>query len=374
MSTKNEKKSTLGTRICSLAALCAVVGAIGCVGNTVYRVSTDGFVAPIILSPDSDMVIQSKLSLAQLVGEQMQVITKKEAIDVEIAAADKAIEQLESLHASASKALEWTTALSAQQASAGSRDFSALDQQRAVLTSMVGDEQRFIERMKKEMDAGLVAKTDYARELQSLKQMQIAALENERAHIVTSAQMSQVRLTQRAIKAGGTMAIATPEMLMQQDQLVRVRCEIIRLQSERRVKLGEKRHLDDELAKIEDLLAQLKKRPIFRAIEANTNVAFVPYTQMNGVKSGAPIYECVWGVFACKSVGTVTELLPGEAIVQDPWGSPARGQYAIMNLDDAQAAQAKTLRVRPSSTALATLSATAADAVTRVAPSALAAK
>jgi hypothetical protein len=376
MSTKkNEKKSTLGTRVCSLAALCAVVGAIGCVGNTVYRVSTDGFVAPIILSPDSDMVIQSKLSLAQLVGEQMQVITKKEAIDVEIAAADKAIEQLESLHASASKALEWTTALSAQQASAGSRDFSALDQQRAVLTSMLGDEQRFLERMKKEMDAGLVAKTDYARELQSLKQMQIAALENERAHIVTGAQMSQVRLTQRAIKAGGgKVAIATPEMLMQQDQLVRVRCEIIRLESERRVKLGERRHLDDELAKIEELLAQLKKRPIFRAIEANTNVAFVPYTQMNGVKSGAPIYECVWGVFACKSVGTVTELLPGEAIVQDPWGSPARGQYAIMSLDDAQAAQAKTLRVRPSSTAFATLSASASDAVTRMTPSAFAAK
>ena len=371
MSTKNEKKSSLSTRVCSLLALCGVVSAIGYVGNTVYRVSTDGFVAPIILSPDSDMVIQSKLSLAQLVGEQMEAVTKKEAIEVEIAAADKAIEQLKSLHESASKALEWTTALSAQQASAGSRDWSALDQQRAVLASMVGDEQRFIDRMKKEMDAGLVAKADYAREVQALKQMQIAALENERAHIVTSAQMSQVRLTQRAIKAaGGKVAIATPEMLMQQDQLVRVQCEIIRLESERRVKLGERRHLDDELAKIEELLAQLKKRPIFRAIEANTNVAFVPYTQMSGVKSGAPIYECVWGVFACKSVGTVTELLPGEAIVQDPWGSPARGQYAIMSLDDAQAAQAKTLRVRPSSTGLAALSAAAVSAVTRVAPGA----
>jgi hypothetical protein len=47
-------------------------------------------------------------------------------------------------------------------------------------------------------------------------------------------------------------------------------------------------------------------------------------------------------------VGHIAELLPGEAVVQDPWGSPARGQYAIMDLSDAQAAQSKTLRVRPS--------------------------
>jgi hypothetical protein len=305
----------------------------------------------------------------------MQVITKKEALDVEIAGGDQAMEQLKSLHASASKALEWTSVLSAQQASAGHQDFAALSRQRTVLGAMVSDEERFIERMKKELDAGLVAKTDYARELQALKQMQIAALENERAHIVTSAQMNQIRLTQKAIKGSGEkVAISTPEMLMQQDQLVRVQCEMIRLESERRVKLGERRHLDEELAKIEELLGQLKKRPIFRAIEANTNVAFVPYTQMNGVKSGARIYDCIWGVFACKPVGTVTELLPGEAIVQDPWGSPARGQYAIMDLSDAHAAQAKTLRIRPSSTAIATLSASDTVSATKVAPTAVAAK
>jgi hypothetical protein len=42
----------------------------------------------------------------------------------------------------------------------------------------------------------------------------------------------------------------------------------------------------------------------------------------------------------------VTEVLPGEVIVPDPWGSLARGQYAVIELDDQHAAQSKTLRVR----------------------------
>ncbi len=362
---ESPKKSDVGTRLFSFVALCGVIGATGYVGNTVYRVATDGFVAPVILSPDSDMVIQSKLSMAQLLAEKMRIVSKQEALNAEIAGADKAIEQLKTLHEGASNALDWTSTLSAQQASSGRQDLQALSRQRDVLGTMIADEERFIQRMKGEMDAGLVAKSDYARELQSLKQMQIAALENDRAHIVTGAQLSQVSLTQRAIQSGrGENRFATPEMRMQQDQLVRVQCEMIRLESERRVKSGEHRHLDEELAKIDELLGQIKKRPLFRAIEADTNVAFVPYTQITGVKTGARIYDCVWGVFACHSVGTITELLPGEAIVQDPWGSPARGQYAIMNLDEPQAAQAKTLRVRPASTALAVLVATTTTATT----------
>jgi hypothetical protein len=78
-------------------------------------------------------------------------------------------------------------------------------------------------------------------------------------------------------------------------------------------------------------------------------VAFIPYTQIDGVSSGGKVYECVLGVFSCTQVGRVTEVLPGEVIVPDPWGSLARGQYAVIELDDQHAAQSKTLRVRPPS-------------------------
>ena len=341
-----KKTSSLATRLFSFAALCGAVGAIGAVGSTVYHVATDGFVAPVILSPDSDMVIQSKLSMSQLLAEKMRIVAKKRAIEAEVQGADEALDELKTLHAAAAKGLEWTTSLTATQAVAGAKDQRALVAQRATFAQMITDQEDFIAQMKKDLDGGLVAKADYARQLQSLNQLRVAAMENDRAHIASGVQMTQVKLTQQAIHGRGQMA--TPEMLSHQDQMVRVRCDIIRLQADRRSKLAESRTLDEELAKLEELLGQLKARPIFRAIEANTNVAFIPYTQIAGVRSGTEIYDCVWGVFACKSVGHVSELLPGETIVMDPWGSPARGQYAIMDLDDTQAAQSKTLRVRPS--------------------------
>jgi hypothetical protein len=54
----------------------------------------------------------------------------------------------------------------------------------------------------------------------------------------------------------------------------------------------------------------------------------------------------VWGVFACKPVGTITEIVPGEVILPDPWGNPARGQYAVLDLSNHDAAKSKVLRVR----------------------------
>jgi len=347
---KEPKRSSAATRLFSLGALCGALAATAWVGSTVYHVATDGFVAPIILSPDSDMVIQSKLSMGQLLAEKHRITATQEGIEAEIEAGEKAITQLKALHEASSRALEFTTVLTQQQVSAGNQYRSALIGQRAMFEKMIGDEEAFTARMKKDLEAGLVSKTDFARQVQSLNQVRLASLENERARIVSDAQIGQARLTQQALRQAGNKAgISTPEMLMQQDQLVRVTCELLRLEAEHRAKTAERRHIEEEIVKIDQLLAQLNARPIFRAIEAKTNVAFVPYTQIEGVKAGVGVYDCIWGVFACKKVGTVAELLPGEAIVQDPWGSPARGQYAIMDLADPRAAMSKTLRVRPAS-------------------------
>lgn len=347
-----KSKSWRTTRFFSLVALGGVLCGIGYVGNTAYHVATDGFVAPIVLSPDSDLVIQSKLSMSQLMAEKMRITSKRDEIDAELQAADAAIEQLKALQVVATKALDWTSAVTARQASGGARELRALAHQKEVVAAMVAHQEAFVGKMKKDLDAGLVARSDYAREMQVLNQLHVASIETERAQIVSEVSMGQVMLTQQALEAGGAKHIWTPEMLMQQDQLVRVQCDLLKLEAEKRAKTAERRQIDDELAKLDELVAQLKQRPIFRATEANTNVAFVPYTQIDSVKDGAPVYECFWGIVSCKRVGRVAELLPGEVIVPDPWGTPARGQYAIMDLHDQRAARSRTLRVRPSTSSI----------------------
>ena len=347
--TAPKRTKFFGARVFSIAALLGSVCGVGYLANTGYHVATDAFVVPVVLSPDSDLVIQSRLSRAALLKERMRIVSSKEQIEGDLEAAEQAIEQLKGLQASASKSLEWTTAITQRQAFAGSSDLRALATQRSELATMVASQDAFVQKVRKDLDAGLVSKAEFVREQQALSQMRVAAIENDRARMTTQAQMSQVMLARQAMSGGrGGVRMATPEMLLQQDQLVRIQCDLLKLEAERRSKTAERRHIDEEVLKIDELIAQLNKRPIFRAIDASTNIAFIPYTQMDGVATGGKVYECKWGVFSCMPVGRVTELLPGEVIVTDPWGSPARGQYAVIDLDDQHAAQSKTLRVRPS--------------------------
>jgi hypothetical protein len=65
--------------------------------------------------------------------------------------------------------------------------------------------------------------------------------------------------------------------------------------------------------------------------------------------SVADVLDCVWAIFACRRVGRVLEVLPGEVMVPDPWGTLTRGQYALVDLVQADAARSRFLRIRPSS-------------------------
>ncbi len=346
--TEPTKRKLLGSRLVSIVALCATVWGVGYLAKNAYHVATDSFVVPVVLSPDSDLVIQSTLSRATLLSERMKITLQREQLEAEVYAAEQAVTQLKELQGSVEKSLEWTAAMASTQAGSDAKELAMRRQEHLALTSVLVAQEAVVARVKKALDAGLVGEAEYTREVNALGPMRVAIIENERARSVTQSQMETVLLTRRAMAAGREGArMSTPEMLAQQEQLVRIKCDLLKLEAERRTKSAERRHIDEELGKLDELIGQLNKRPIFRAIDASTNVAFVPYTQIDGVSTGGNVYECILGVFSCTQVGRVTEILPGEVIVPDPWGSMARGQYAVMELQDQHAAQSKTLRVRP---------------------------
>jgi hypothetical protein len=112
-------------------------------------------------------------------------------------------------------------------------------------------------------------------------------------------------------------------------------------------------------AEVHALVAEVARRkPAARAAATEDThapaLAFVPYTHVSQIKANATLYECrLFSMFACEPVGRVVELLPGEvelpptevANAMMP-ASPARGQYAVMQLTDPRAAEAESLRVR----------------------------
>jgi hypothetical protein len=42
----------------------------------------------------------------------------------------------------------------------------------------------------------------------------------------------------------------------------------------------------------------------------------------------------------------VSQMVPGEVVQADPWGSQVRGEYVVLDLTEHEAARAKTLRIR----------------------------
>lgn len=333
------------TRLLALAALAAVVTGAGYIGQQAYLAVTDSFVAPAILSPDSDMVIASKVKIAELYVARGRVVAEIEAIDADIGAGEKAIVRLESLHAKAADALAWTKSATRRQVWVASNDLRTLGEARGVLVQMLAQQQNLTAEAQANLKVGLISKVDYAKEVQSLDQMRLATLDNDRTQLLTRAQLTEASWAQRSL-ATSSSAPAMPESIMREDQMVRIELEIMRLQADGRTKHASRAVLKDQLAKMDEVEGQLRARPIFRAVDKSVDVAFVPYSQSDGVAAGATVYDCTWGMFACKPVGRIAEVVPGEVVMPDPWGNQARGHFAVLDLSNHAAAKSKILRVR----------------------------
>jgi hypothetical protein len=335
----------LRTRLMAFAALATFLAGIGYVGRQGYLAATDSFVAPAILSPDSDMVIASKVKMAEIYVERGRVVAEIDAIDSDVAASNQAIDRLKTLQATAADGLAWTRGSTNRQVSAASKDLKTLAEQQTVLAQMLEAQKSLTAEAQANYKAGLITKVDLAKEVQSLDQMQLAQLENGRTQMITKAALAEAASAQESL-ATKSNSPAMPESLMREDQMVRIELEILKLEAECRTKEAGKKVLKDQLAKMDEVEGQLRSRPIFRAVDKNVEVAFVPYTQSDGVVTGATVYDCIWGVFACKPVGRVAEVVPGEMILPDPWGNQARGFFTVLDLDNHEAAKSRILRIR----------------------------
>jgi len=339
----DHSRSSLRTRILAFASLCGVVAGFGLVGRAVYAAARDSFVAPIILSPDSDVVIANKLKMSELDVERTRAAAEIEGIDADLSAAKTAIARLEEIRKSAANSLGWTSSLTAQRAQATGEQLKTLSDQRDLIEGMLDKQRELTKRAGDNVSAGIISQPDYEKEQHALDQLHLALLENDRATQQSQSAMRETALAQRAL-ARGTPAM--PELTTRQEQMIRLELEVVRLESETRAKLAQRSALVDRVAKLDELTGQLKSRPIFQAAAKSLCVAFVPYTQIEGVTRGADVYSCVWGLLFCTAVGTVSDLVPGEVAAQDPWGTPARGQFALLDLRKPEAAKSKTLRVR----------------------------
>jgi hypothetical protein len=339
-----EARSGLGTRLGAFVALCGVASVLAYGVYTVYACARDSFVVPTILSPSSEVVAQTTLKLGELHVERVRALAEIEGIDADLAGAEQALTRLRELKRTSSDALHWTSRMTSQKATVSVAELEALQSQKRVISDMLAEQEELTEKAQKDVAAGIISRSDFARQQQALSQVQLALLDNTRAMSRGQSALVENQLAQQALAEDS--APQMPELVNRQEQLIRVDLEIVRIEAERRSKNAQREALVERVAQVDEVVQQIEERPLFQAVERDLELAFVPYTQLPGVAPGAEVYDCVWGLIWCEPVGTVSQMVPGEVVQADPWGSQVRGEYVVLDLTNHEAARAKTLRIR----------------------------
>jgi len=344
-------KSIVG-RIFAFSLVAATLCGLTWLGTQIYHVVTDGWVAPLHLSPDSDQIQSLRMAHQRHLDELSRIDAEVTRLDAETSAIETAITKLSSLRGQSTQMMKWQAETNRVEASGIAAASGIMKKQYGLLQGLHARQIELVTRARADLAAGLIDRSAVDREEQQRDQLALEMTELERTMGEAAIKQRQTTSALQALRAGTGQGPAPsigrmPEVAAGNERDARIEVEIERLNAEARGNRTLRAAAIASLAQQRSLLAEIEARPLHRAMKAATDVAFIPYNQLKAVKPGSPVLDCIWGVFACHAVGHVGEVLPGEVVTQDPWGEMARGQYAVLVLDDKDAVQERVLRVRP---------------------------
>jgi hypothetical protein len=130
------------------------------------------------------------------------------------------------------------------------------------------------------------------------------------------------------------------DALRKEQEYQRAALELEKARDTRRALAENLGAIDRSLARYDRLLGAIRASPLLVAAEGKVTVVLVPYENLPSVTRGGPLYGCALGFVACRRVGTVVDVMPGEMEVRHPFfGTRAlRGQAVQVQLTDGRAA------------------------------------
>ncbi len=329
--------------------LAVLVGLGSYVVITGFYYVSSSWLTPIIISPSDKRVIELTAQLAQqqslrdtLAVQRADIVAKRKDAD-RIAAAEYAYQQklrasigrdLESRNEAARqlRALRKELGLAQREISAANNDFAGLSR----------------ERMKEMFSAHLASKDELLRgnkELAGLTASNLALLERtvflDQQITQASAQASSLKsLTESLGRPSASAHVVSSDALTLEREFDQSELAMTRAR-EASVSLTEGlAAVDASLRRYESLLQGISGSPYLTAFDKQMTVAFVPYTNMDNVKPGSPVYSCVANVVICRRVGTVRDFLEGEVVATHPVQKiELRGVMVRMDLTDRRFAQ-----------------------------------
>jgi hypothetical protein len=102
--------------------------------------------------------------------------------------------------------------------------------------------------------------------------------------------------------------------------------------------------LDASIERYDRIIETIRASPYLRAIDHDVMVAFVPYDDLPSVHKGETLFGCRVAVVACRPLGRVRDVLPGEVSLKHPLHNAVlRGQMVEIEVDDKRAVELPVL-------------------------------
>lgn len=216
-------------------------------------------------------------------------------------------------------------------------ELASLDKQKVVdnaRTKQVLDQLQSVQTsIQKDLAAGLITKSDAA--------TQLAAL-NQTADSYTDSRIAEVLLTDSVLDKT-TIGTSSLDVLEKQSEL---RSEASQLDVAIQVAEKQLQEEQRQIERLHEAIVTAKQSPYYlnAAGQQRLYFAFVPYDDQASAVPGSAIYDCYLNMVACRKVGVVKQIFPGEEQATHPiFKTQIRGFLIQMDLSHPESAKSKTV-------------------------------
>ena len=336
-------------KVLGFAALVAIMAGLAAyLAMQGFFLASRSWVAPVIVSPTDEKVLQLNAKVAEEISVRDRLVAEHRDLAARLAEAERTAlferrfqaRLREALRAERTERAAEIAKLAAlrEEFDRARDDIADSNRAYAGLARVRGDQLR---------EASLLDREGYLTLNHQLAQMSQTNLSLARDRVDLETRVSALGRELRGLGAVAAIAdgeaaprAASTRTLDLEQHLARSQVALARAEESRAALAGSVADAEAGIGRLDALIAALRASPWVRAAEQQVTLAFVPYANAGAAREGAPLYGCAVGFVACRRVGSVAALLPGETKVRHPVRNrELRGVLAEIRLDDPRRAR-----------------------------------
>jgi hypothetical protein len=312
--------------------------AIGYAFLVSFFVVSDTWAVPIVLSPAQSRVLSFQPQIAALQTNLNKQRIELATAQATVIALGAQIEQVGSLIGRVGKSI----ASEANQLSSTGNALSSLAEKKKsdikATEISVSDARSLMSKVDEELAAKLITSDQAAQRRISLQGALNSSTDAKAASIQLDRTMDQMKQAANTLRGGSTSLIGITSIKQAQElRALMAQLGIQYTTAEKTVLL-----LTESIKEQERVLVVAKTSPYYRALTNSITVGFVPYENMDSVKTGMDVYDCYLKVFLCSKVGEVGSIYEAEEYASHPlFKTDLRGQFIEVRLSDPESARSQ---------------------------------